>query len=96
MAGVLGSLVSITAICGVVRPAESLAIGFIGAAITIFGWQLLNRLKIDDPVGAVSTHAGGSVWAMIAVGLFVEKEILGVMSVSMESKHSNRVWTLVW
>ena len=76
MAGVLGSLVSITAICGVVRPAESLAIGFIGAAITIFGWQLLDRLKIDDPVGAVSTHAGGSVWAMIAVGLFVEKDSL--------------------
>jgi len=76
MAGVLGSLVSITAICGVVRPAESLAIGFIGAAITTFGWQLLNRLKIDDPVGAVSTHAGGSVWAMIAVGLFVEKDSL--------------------
>lgn len=76
MVGVLGSLVSITAICGVVRPGESLAIGFIGSAISIFGWQLLNRIKIDDPVGAVSTHAGGSIWGMIAVGLFVEKDTL--------------------
>lgn len=76
MVGVLGSLVSITAICGVVRPGESLAIGFIGSAISILGWQLLNKLKIDDPVGAVSTHAGGSIWGMIAVGLFVEKDTL--------------------
>lgn len=76
MAGVLGSLVSITAICGVVRPGESLAIGFVGSAIAIFGWQLLNKIHIDDPVGAVSTHAGGSIWGMIAVGLFVEKDSL--------------------
>lgn len=76
MAGVLGSLVSITAICGVVRPGESLAIGFIGSAIAIFGWQLLNKIRIDDPVGAISTHAGGSIWGMIAVGLFVEKDSL--------------------
>ncbi|KAL9969958.1 hypothetical protein ACROYT_G022251 [Oculina patagonica] len=76
MVGVLGSLVSITAICGVVRPGESLAIGFIGSAISIIGWQLLNRIEIDDPVGAVSTHAGGSIWGMIAVGLFVEKDTL--------------------
>lgn len=76
MVGVLGSLVSITAICGVVRPGESLAIGFIGSAISIVGWQLLNKMKIDDPVGAVSTHAGGSIWGMIAVGLFVEKDTL--------------------
>lgn len=76
MAGVLGSLVSITAICGVVKPGESLAIGFVGSAIAIFGWQLLNKIHIDDPVGAVSTHAGGSIWGMIAVGLFVEKDSL--------------------
>lgn len=76
MVGVLGSLVSITAICGVVRPGESLAIGFIGSAISIVGWQILNKMKIDDPVGAVSTHAGGSIWGMIAVGLFVERDTL--------------------
>lgn len=76
MVGVLGGLVSITAICGVVRPGESLAIGFIGSAISIIGWQILTKIKIDDPVGAVSTHAGGSIWGMLAVGLFVEKDTL--------------------
>ncbi|XP_032239298.2 putative ammonium transporter 3 [Nematostella vectensis] len=72
MSGILGSLVSITAICGVVRPGESLLIGFIGAAIAICGWRLLERYCIDDPVGAIPIHAGGSIWGMIAVGMFVE------------------------
>ena len=76
MAGILGSLVSITAICGVVRPGESLAIGFLGAAVAVLGWQLMEKFKIDDPVGAVSTHAGCSIWGMIAVGLFVELDQL--------------------
>ena len=76
MSGILGSLVSITAICAVVRPGESIFIGFVGSAISICGWILIEKLKIDDPVGAISTHAGGAIWAMLAVGLFVEKDSL--------------------
>lgn len=76
MSGILGSLVSITAICGVVRPGESIIIGIIGAAVATIGWQLLERFEIDDPVGAVSIHAGGSIWGMLAVGMFVEPDRL--------------------
>ncbi|KAK3735068.1 hypothetical protein QZH41_010772 [Actinostola sp. cb2023] len=76
MSGILGSLVSITAICGVVRPGESILIGFIGSAVATVGWQLLDRFEIDDPVGSVSIHAGGSIWGMIAVGMFVEPDNL--------------------
>jgi hypothetical protein len=76
MSGILGSLVSITAICGVVRPGESILIGFIGAAVATVGWQVLERFEVDDPVGAVSIHAGGSIWGMIAVGMFVEPDKL--------------------
>lgn len=74
MVGILGSLVSITAICAVARTGDSIIIGFIGSAVAILGWLLMEKLKIDDPVGAVSTHAGGAFWGMIAVGLFVEKD----------------------
>lgn len=76
MSGILGSLVSITAICAVVRPGESIFIGFVGSVIAICGWILIEKLKIDDPVGAISTHAGGAIWGMLAVGLFVEKDPL--------------------
>lgn len=53
MSGILGSLVSITAICAVARPGESIFIGFIGSMISVLGWLLLEKLKIDDPVGAI-------------------------------------------
>ncbi|XP_031555511.1 putative ammonium transporter 2 [Actinia tenebrosa] len=76
MSGILGSLVSITAICGVVRPGESIIIGIIGAAVATIGWQILERFEVDDPVGAISIHAGGSIWGMIAVGMFVEPDRL--------------------
>ncbi|KAJ7394689.1 hypothetical protein OS493_000514 [Desmophyllum pertusum] len=76
MSGILGSLVSITAICAVARPGESIFIGFIGSMISVLGWLLLEKLKIDDPVGAISTHAGAAIWGMLAVGLFVEQDRL--------------------
>lgn len=76
MSGILGSLVSITAICAVARPGESIFIGFIGSVISVMGWLMLEKLNIDDPVGAIPTHAGASIWSMLAVGLFVEQDRL--------------------
>lgn len=76
MTGILGSLVSITAICAVARPGESIFIGLIGSVIAVLGWLLLEKLKIDDPVGAISTHAGASLWGMLAVAFFVEQDRL--------------------
>lgn len=42
----------------------------------------LDELKIDDPVGAIPVHLAGSIWGMIAVGLFVEND--SVMKLSKE------------
>ncbi|XP_048589128.1 putative ammonium transporter 3 isoform X2 [Nematostella vectensis] len=74
--GILGGLVSITAICSVARPWEALVIGSIGALIACSGCSLLEKLKIDDPVGCVPTHAFAGIWGLIAVGLFAEKDTL--------------------
>ncbi|CAB4028939.1 ammonium transporter 3, partial [Paramuricea clavata] len=71
--GLLGGLVSVTAICAVCRPWEALVIGFIGAAVAIGGMVMEDRLCIDDPVGAFPTHALASVWGLIATGLFCER-----------------------
>ncbi|KXJ26494.1 putative ammonium transporter 3 [Exaiptasia diaphana] len=78
--GILGGLVGITAICAVARPWESLIIGFIGGLISCTGSTLLLKLRIDDPVGCVPTHLFASVWGMVAVGLFVEKDSLENLS----------------
>lgn len=75
VSGVLGGLVSITAICSVCQPWLGFIIGFIGGIISSYGMRLLVKLKIDDPVACIPVHFFCSVWGLIAVGLVGEKEL---------------------
>lgn len=68
--GVLGGLVAITAGCNNVDPKGAVAIGGIAGVLVVYGVLLLDWLKIDDPVGAVSVHGLCGAWGTVAVGLF--------------------------
>ena len=68
--GVLGGLVAITANCDRVSQAESLIIGGIGGALVVAGILLLDKLRIDDPVGAWPVHGLCGLWGGIATGIF--------------------------
>lgn len=68
--GVLGGLVAITANCDRVSQVESLIIGAIGGAIVVLGIVLLDKIKIDDPVGAFPVHGLCGVWGGVATGIF--------------------------
>jgi len=68
--GALGGLVAITAGCDYVSPAGAAAIGFIAAFVIVFGIELLDKMKIDDPVGAVSVHGMCGAIGTILVGIF--------------------------
>ena len=75
MNGALAGLVAITAPCAVVSPGASIVIGLIGGAIVVLGVSLLDKLKIDDPVGAVPVHAFNGMWGTIAVGIWGQKAL---------------------
>lgn len=68
--GALAGLVAVTAPCGIVTPAESVVIGAIGAVVMYGVVVLLEKLELDDPVGAVAVHGGCGVWGTLAVGIF--------------------------
>jgi Amt family ammonium transporter len=68
--GGLAGLVSITANCHCVTQMNALLIGAIGGVIVTFGVLLLDKLQIDDPVGAFPVHGLCGVWGGIATGLF--------------------------
>lgn len=69
--GILAGLVAITAPCDVVSPFASIIIGIVGAVLLCLAIPFIDtKLKIDDPVGAVSVHGINGLWGTIAVGLF--------------------------
>ena len=68
--GALAGLVSITAGCGFVEPWAALLIGAVGGGLVVFAVEGFDRLRIDDPVGAISVHGVCGVWGTLAVGLF--------------------------
>ena len=68
--GILGGLVGITAGADLMSPLEAIAIGLIAGVIIVFGVALIDKLKLDDPVGAVTVHLICGIWGTLAVGLF--------------------------
>ena len=68
--------VLLAAICSLARPWEAILIGAVGALLACPGCALLNRLRIDDPVGCVPTHCIAGIWGLLSVALFAEKDIL--------------------
>jgi len=70
--GVLAGLVAITAPCGAVNAGMSLVIGAIGGVIVVFSVLFFDRIKIDDPVGAISVHGVVGAWGLLSIGLFAQ------------------------
>lgn len=68
--GALGGLVAITAPCAFVTPYASLLIGVIAGILTFYGVELMERLRIDDPVGAFPVHGINGIFGTLAVGLW--------------------------
>ena len=68
--GALGGLVAITAGADVVSPISALIIGAIGGALVYYAVPFFDKLKLDDPVGALSVHLINGIWGTFATGIF--------------------------
>lgn len=68
--GALAGLVAITAPCAFVSVGSSVLIGAIGGILVVVSVLFFDKLRIDDPVGALSVHLVNGVWGTLAVGLF--------------------------
>ena len=87
--GVLAGLVSITAGADQMAVWESAVIGFIGGGLVVYGVIFFDKIRIDDPVGAISVHLLCGIWGTLAVGLFgnlagtaqILSQLIGILSV---------------
>jgi Amt family ammonium transporter len=73
--GCLAGLVAITAGCGFVSIGAGALIGLIGGVIVVFGVIAFDKIKIDDPVGALSVHLVNGIWGTLALGIFYDNDI---------------------
>jgi Amt family ammonium transporter len=68
--GILGGLVAITAGCATTTPDWAILTGFVAGIFAIVGMKLMDALRLDDVVGAVSVHGFCGAWGTLAAGLF--------------------------
>jgi Amt family ammonium transporter len=68
--GILAGLVGITANADIVSPMGSIIIGLIAGVIVVFSIIFFDKIKIDDPVGAISVHGVCGIWGILACALF--------------------------
>jgi Amt family ammonium transporter len=88
--GSLAGLVSITAGADVISPLNSVIIGFIAGIFVFVSVLFFDKLRIDDPVGAISVHLICGIWGTLAVGIFTTEysfmtQLIGVVSYGLAS-----------
>ena len=90
--GVLAGLVAVTAGCNVVSANSAIIIGLVAGILVDIGVVYIDRMKIDDPVGAIAVHGVNGIFGTLAVGLFATKnglfttgnaELLGIQAMGV-------------
>jgi len=71
--GILGGLVGITAGADLMSPNESVIIGLIAGVIIVAAVALIDKIRLDDPVGAIAVHLVCGIWGTLAVGILGTK-----------------------
>lgn len=66
--GAIAALVAITAACAFVAPWAAILIGFVAGVIVVLGSLLVERVGIDDPVGALAAHGMSGMWGTLSLG----------------------------
>jgi Amt family ammonium transporter len=92
--GALAGLVAITSPCATVTPLSSIIIGAIAGIIVVLSVLFFDRIRVDDPVGAISVHGVCGAWGTLAAGIFniggTTAKIIGVQAIGIVACF---VWT---
>ncbi len=83
--GFLAGLVAITAGADVISPGWSIVAGLVGGGLVVFSVLFLDKIKIDDPVGAISVHGVVGIWGTLAVAFFSDAATVGAQLIGIGS-----------
>jgi len=74
MNGLVAGLVASSAAVAHISPAAGVIIGAVAGFLVCFAVQLFDKLRVDDPVGAISAHGVAGLWGVVAAGLFANRD----------------------
>ncbi|OAO89107.1 hypothetical protein AXX17_ATUG04440 [Arabidopsis thaliana] len=74
--GALAGLVAITASCAYVEPWAAVVIGLIAGVLVFLSQQFFEKIRVDDPISAMSVHGAAGVWGTLANGFFATPELV--------------------
>ena len=76
--GAIAALVAITAPCAFVAPWASIVIGFVAGIVMYATLAYVDRIGVDDPLGAIAAHGMGGIWGTLSAGLFTTPELAAI------------------
>jgi len=92
--GALAGLVAITAGCANVTPTSSIVVGAIAGVMVVFSVVFFDKIRIDDPVGAISVHGVCGAWGTLAAGIFnMDGMTFNILMVQLTGIVSCFAWT---
>lgn len=79
--GALAGLVAITASCAFVDPWAAVVIGLVAGVLVVFSSKFFEKIKVDDPIFALSVHGAAGIWGTLANGLFATEELVAKVGI---------------
>jgi len=94
--GALAGLVAITASCAFVDPWAAVVIGLVAGVLVFFSAKFFEKIKVDDPIFALSVHGAAGVWGTLANGLFATEELSAKVGVGQAGLFEGGGWSQLW
>jgi Amt family ammonium transporter len=94
--GALAGLVAITASCAFVDPWAAVVIGLVAGVLVFFSAKFFEKIKVDDPIFALSVHGAAGVWGTLANGLFATEELAGKVGIGKAGLFEGGGWEQLW
>jgi Amt family ammonium transporter len=94
--GTLAGLVAITASCAFVEPWAAVVIGLAAGVLVFYSVKFFEKLKVDDPIYALSVHGMAGIWGTLANGIFATQELAEKVGVGQGGLIDTGSWRQLW
>jgi len=94
--GTLAGLVAITASCAFVDPWAAVVIGLVAGMLVFYSVKMFEKLKVDDPIYALSVHGMAGIWGTLANGIFATQELADKVGVGTGGLIDTGSWKQLW